>query len=192
MAREIFRAEGFCGLEQGDDFYLTDGASLLHLQAKQGQGEAHLAPHSGRNRCPCNGLWAFSLLKLLRPRGFYSLHAAGLVTPAGRGGAHRGQLRQRQVHPDRWPGAAGLVLPYGMTLTCPRPHPVGVAALALRKHCYVRHERAGDLHPRPSLGQRDPDRSGRQRWLTLTDAYPESANFTLPAADAAVCVHCAY
>src|SRR5262249_40020268 len=30
-ARELFRADGFRGLEHGDDFYVTDGTSLLHL-----------------------------------------------------------------------------------------------------------------------------------------------------------------
>ena len=43
-ARRVFRAEGFCGVELGDEFYLTDGASLLHLQPRQGQGTAQLAP----------------------------------------------------------------------------------------------------------------------------------------------------
>src|SRR4029453_834930 len=37
-ARVVFQAEGFRALEQGEEFYLTDGASLMHLQARQGQG----------------------------------------------------------------------------------------------------------------------------------------------------------
>jgi hypothetical protein len=43
-AVEVFRAEEFRGLESGDDCYLTDGASLLHLQMGQGRGEAWLTP----------------------------------------------------------------------------------------------------------------------------------------------------
>jgi hypothetical protein len=38
--REVFRAAGFWGLEQGEDWYLTDGSSLMHLQATRGQGAA--------------------------------------------------------------------------------------------------------------------------------------------------------
>ena len=43
-AREMFRADGFSALVSGEDFYLTDGSSLLHLQPGQGQGTAFIAP----------------------------------------------------------------------------------------------------------------------------------------------------
>ena len=85
-ARLVFRAEGFCGLELGDEFYLTDGASLLHLQPMQGQGTAQLAPtFCAQPRVVQRNFWAFGLLKLLRPLGLYSLHAAGVVTADGLG-----------------------------------------------------------------------------------------------------------
>jgi hypothetical protein len=85
-ARLVFRAEGFCGVELEDEFYLTDGSSLLHLQAMQGQGMAQLAPTFGTQpRVVQRNFWAFGLLKLLRPLGFYSLHAAGVI-PAHGGG----------------------------------------------------------------------------------------------------------
>src|SRR5688572_26378961 len=35
-ARQTWRANGVCGFEQEDHFYLTDGASLLHLRPAQG------------------------------------------------------------------------------------------------------------------------------------------------------------
>jgi hypothetical protein len=38
-AREVFCAEGFSGLEHAEDFYLTDGASLLFLQPVRGHGQ---------------------------------------------------------------------------------------------------------------------------------------------------------
>jgi hypothetical protein len=44
LGREVFCVDGFCGLERGEDFYLTDGASLFHLQSARGWGEAQLAP----------------------------------------------------------------------------------------------------------------------------------------------------
>ena len=42
--REVFRIDGLCGQEQGNDFYLTEGTSLLHLQVLKGEGEATLLP----------------------------------------------------------------------------------------------------------------------------------------------------
>ena len=42
-AREVFRADGFSALESGDDFYLTDGSSLLHLRPARGEGTAFIA-----------------------------------------------------------------------------------------------------------------------------------------------------
>jgi hypothetical protein len=91
----VFRAEGFWGVEQGDDFYLTDGASLLHLQTVQGQGTAQLASNFyTQPRVVQGNFWAFGLLKLLRPLGFYSLHAAGVVPTHGGGGPHHWPLRQ--------------------------------------------------------------------------------------------------
>lgn len=85
-AREVFRAEGFWGLECGDEFYLTDGASLLYLQVERGRGEAWLAPaFAAKPMSLRRTFWAFSLLKLLRPLGLYSLHAAGVVSGHGRG-----------------------------------------------------------------------------------------------------------
>src|SRR5262245_1106862 len=46
-ASAVFHAEGFSGLAHAEDFYLTDGASLLHLQPQQGSGQAWLAPSFG-------------------------------------------------------------------------------------------------------------------------------------------------
>jgi hypothetical protein len=173
MARETFRAEGFCGLEHGDDFYLTDGASLLHLQARQGQGEAHLAPAFWHKSLHLQRtFWVFSLLRLLRPRGFYSLHAAGLVTPAG-----RGVLIVGSSGSGKSTLTVGLVRQGWYFLTDDavllRLHPAGVAALALRKHCYVDTSALATYTDFP-VGEEAPDRSGRyRRQLRLADAYPD-------------------
>jgi hypothetical protein len=80
-AREVFRAEGLCGLEHGDDFYLTEGTSLLHLQPGEGQGIAQLIPAFVQQpQLLRQQFWAVGLLKLLRPLGLYGLHAAGMVS----------------------------------------------------------------------------------------------------------------
>jgi hypothetical protein len=173
LAREIFRAEGFCGLEHGDDFYLTDGASLLHLQARRGQGEAHLVPAFWQKPLTLQRtFWAFGLLKLLRPRGFYSLHAAGLVTPAG-----RGVLIVGSSGSGKSTLTVGLVRQGWYYLTDDavllRLHPAGVAALALRQHCYVDTSALATYTDLP-WGEEVPDRLGRyRRQLRLADAYPD-------------------
>jgi hypothetical protein len=83
-AQRMFQAEGFHGFEHGEDFYLTEGASCWHLQLRQRRGEAWLAPNfaeqSPRLR---RSFWAFGVLKLLRPLGWFSLHAAAVISPAG-------------------------------------------------------------------------------------------------------------
>jgi hypothetical protein len=64
-AREVLCAEGFYGLEHAEDFYLTDGASLLHLQPVRGHGQAALAA-SFREKPSLlqHTFWVFGLLKL--------------------------------------------------------------------------------------------------------------------------------
>ena len=85
-AREVFQAEGLRGFEHGDDFYLTEGTSLLHLQPGAGQGTAQLVPaFVQQSQLLRQQFWAVGLLKLLRPLGLYGLHAAGIVTHADRG-----------------------------------------------------------------------------------------------------------
>jgi hypothetical protein len=85
QAREVFRAEGLCGLQHGDDFYLTEGTSLLHLQPGAGQGTAQLVPaFMQQPQFLRQQFWAVGLPKLLRPLGLYGLHAAGIVTYANR------------------------------------------------------------------------------------------------------------
>jgi hypothetical protein len=85
-ARLVFQAEEFSGYERGDDFYLTDGSSRLRLQTKQGRCTAQLAPaFVAKPRMVQRNFWAFGLLKLLRPLGLFSLHAAGVVAPKGLG-----------------------------------------------------------------------------------------------------------
>lgn len=174
-ARQVFQAEGFWGLEHDDAFYLTDGTSLLHLQAQQGHGEAHLS--SAFWRTPLlrqRTFWAFGLLKLLRPRGYYSLHAAGLVSPAGQGvlligssGSGKSTLTVGVVRQGWQYLSDDAVLL--------RLDPAGVAALAFRKPCYV-DARAVTASTALPLGEEVPDRWGRpRRLLRLADAYPAQA-----------------
>jgi HPr Serine kinase C-terminal domain len=161
-ARELFRADGFSGLVSGDDFYLTDGSSLLHLQPGQGRGTASIASSFFAKRPLLqSNFWAFSLLKLLRPLGLYSVHAAAVVAKGGLGlliigpsGSGKSTL------------AIGLIR-HGWSYLSDdavllRSQAEKVEALALRKHFYIDADQAPSSAELP-LGEEVPDTSGRQR-----------------------------
>jgi len=81
-----FQAAEFCGLEHDDSFYLSYSCSAFQIQC--GSTEAHAYLDSSFYSKPDvqqHNFWSFGLLKLLRPSGIYSLHAAGLIAPEGEG-----------------------------------------------------------------------------------------------------------
>jgi hypothetical protein len=84
VANEVFRRDGLCAMQRGADFYVSDGSSLLCVDERGGRSEAFLAPaFSQRPRLLQQRFWAFGILKLLRGRGLYGLHAAGVATRTG-------------------------------------------------------------------------------------------------------------
>lgn len=173
VATHLFRADGFSAFESEDDFYITDGSSLLHLQPVRGEGTAFIASSfSTKPQLLQSNFWAFSLLKLFRPRGLYSLHAAGVVTRDGLGllligpsGSGKSTL------------AIGLIR-YGWHYLSDdavilRSQAEGVEALALRKHFYID---ADETVPAVELGlgEEVPDSRGRRRKrVCLEGLYPE-------------------
>jgi len=168
----VFQAEGFCGFVLGDAFYLTDWASLLHLQALEGQGTAQLAPTFGAQpRVVQRNFWAFGLLKLLRPLGFYSLHAAGVVPTHGRGvliigpaGSGKSTLALGLLR-QGW----GYLSDDAVLL---RLQPEGVGAIACRKYWYVDAGTAA-RYPDLSFGEEVPDtHGGWKRRVRLEEVYP--------------------
>jgi hypothetical protein len=172
MAREVFRADGFRGLERRDDFYLTDGASLLRLQASRGRGKAQFAP-SFVEKPPLlqRNFWAFGLLKLLRPLRFYSLHAAGVVSREGMSllivGASGGGKSTLAIGLIRqgW----GYLSDDAVLL---RLRLEGVEALALRKPFAVDVGAAAAYADLP-FGEEAPDTAGgRRRRVRIEEAYP--------------------
>jgi hypothetical protein len=175
MAREVLRADGFCGLECGDDFYVTDGSSLLHLQAMMGQGAAYLAPaFFHKPMLLQRNFWAFALLRLLRPLGLFSLHAAGVVDKTGRGvlvvgssGNGKSTLALGLVR-HGW----GYLSDDALLL---RQRPEGVAAFGLRKHFYVNADTA-PAYRDFALGEAVPDAAqGWRRRLDIHATHPEHA-----------------
>lgn len=160
--REVFRTDGFVGVEMSDEFFLTDGSSLLHLLPEKGEGYAHLAPSFARMpKLGQANFWCFGLLKLLRPLGVYSLHAAGLVAPDGNGLLVVGA-----------PGSGKSTLAIGL-IRCGwrylsddavllRDCAQGVEALACRRSFYVDAEKSQDYSDL-SLGCATLDSNGRER-----------------------------
>jgi hypothetical protein len=83
--RIVMQTNGLSATEVEEDVYVSDGASTMHVQPTQGRATAHIAP--GFTQQPTlrrQQFWAFGLLRLLRQRGLYGLHAAGVETPGGR------------------------------------------------------------------------------------------------------------
>jgi len=82
--RHLAERDGLTLYQCGDDTCVGDGSSLLRLCSRTGTGEAWLTsaflqqPRLRRQR-----FWGYGLTKLLRARGAYALHAAGVRTPQG-------------------------------------------------------------------------------------------------------------
>ena len=78
------RCDGLHAVERGGDVYVSEGSSVLHIEERHGRGEAHLAPaFSQQPLLLQHRFWAFGILKLLRGRGLYGLHAAAMSRPRG-------------------------------------------------------------------------------------------------------------
>ena len=158
--RVLFKAGDFSVLQHDRGFYVTDDSSVFHLQAGHGDAYLETSFFSKPDLTQCN-FWNFGLLKLLRPLNFYSLHAAGLVTPHGQGvlvvgpsGSGKSTL------------ALGLIRHGWRYLTDDavflRPVPGRICALALRKHFYI-DAAAARSHQDLPLGGEIPDKQGRPR-----------------------------
>lgn len=172
-SREVLRADGFLGLEAGDDFYLTDGASIFYLRPTKREGYARLEPSFFTKPELVQGnFWCFGLLKLLRPLGIYSLHAAGLASRDGGGlllvgasGSGKSTLAIGLIRAGwRYLSDDAVLLRHGSQ---------GVEALACRRSFYIDAERSHDYSDL-SLGEEKPDSNGGQRrTIGIDKAYPE-------------------
>jgi hypothetical protein len=168
----LFQADGFCGYEHGTEFSVTDGDSRLHVQPRLECAEAFLAEtFFARPVWQRRNFWAFAVMKLLRALGWYSLHAAGVVSPKGVGvlivgvsGSGKstlvlGLLRQgwHYLSDD------ALLL---------REYEGQVHAMALRRSCFVDADAVWRINDLP-LGEERPDTTGRARRRVAVDtAYP--------------------
>jgi hypothetical protein len=170
-ARELFRADGFCGFEIGDDFYLSDGSTTFHQHPLPAQGDVFLSPSFfAKPFILQRSFWAFALVKLLRSLSIFSLHAAG-VTRHGRGVLIVGS-----------PGSGKSTLAIGLVrlgwkylsddALLLRAHSDRIEALAFRKSFYVNTDAALDYAEFP-LGDEVPDSyGGTKRRLNIEEVYP--------------------
>jgi hypothetical protein len=172
-SREVLRTDDFLGYEADDDFYLTDGSSVFHLRSTKKEGYASLASSFFAKPPLTQGnFWCFGLLKLLRPRGIYSLHAAGLANRDGGGlllvgasGNGKSTLAIGLIRQGwRYLSDDAVLLRHGSQ---------GVEALACRRSFYVDARRSADYSDL-SLGEEAPDSNGgRRRKVGINESYPE-------------------
>jgi hypothetical protein len=171
--REVLRADAFCGYELGDEFYLTDGSSVFHLRPARGEGYARLATSFFAKPILAQAnFWCFGLLKLLRPLGIYSLHAAGLATKDG-----VGLLLVGAAGSGKSTLAIGLIREGWRYLSDDavllRHESQEVEVLVCRRSFYIDALRSPD-YADLSLGQEVPDSNGgRRRRVGIDDVYPE-------------------
>lgn len=171
--RLALRTDAFCGYEIGDEFYLTDGSSLLHIQPNRFEGHAQLAgSFFAKPKLTQANFWCFGLLKLLRPLGIYSLHAAGLSTSDG-----EGVLLVGPSGSGKSTLAIGLIRAGWNYLSDDavllRAGAQGVEVLPCRRSFYIDAARSEDYSDF-SLGDEEPDSNGgRRRNVAIAEAYPE-------------------
>jgi hypothetical protein len=171
--REVLRADDFLGFEVDDDFYLTDRSSVFHLRPTKGEGYARLAPSFlTKSALTQQNFWCFGLLKLLRPLGIYSLHAAGLASRDGGGlllvgasGSGKSTLAIGLIRAGwRYLSDDAVLLRHASQ---------GVEALACRRSFYIDAARSHDYSDLP-LGEEKPDSNGGQRrTIGIDQAYPD-------------------
>jgi hypothetical protein len=170
-APRLFSVGGFSMFQDGESFYLTDNASVFHLRLASSQGDAFLAPSFFQlPELVQYNFWSFGLLKLLRPLKFYSLHAAGLVSPEGEGmlvtgpsGSGKSTLALGLIR-HGW----GYLSDDAILL---RPLSDSIHALALRDHFYLDASAAVRNRDLP-LGRAVPDNDGGQRRRILLEETP--------------------
>ena len=168
----VLRTDDFLGFEVGDDFFLTDGSSVFHLRPPEGEAYARIArSFFTKPKLAQANFWCFGLLKLLRPLGIYSLHAAGLATKDG-----EGVLLVGPSGSGKSTLAIGLIRAGWSYLSDDavllRQGSEAVEAIACRRSFYIDAVRSAhycDL----GLGEEEPDSNGaRRRRLGINESYP--------------------
>lgn len=172
QAREILRTGGGPEPKADEESYLTLGRSVFHLRPAQSAGTVTLAPcFAEQSALDRANFWICGVLKLLRPHGVYSLHAAALVAPK-----QQGVLIVAPSSSGKSTLTIGLIragwgyLSDDAVLLC---HRLGrIEVLALRKDFFVDADAAG-RYPDLPLGKAEPDSTGGERCpINMQKAFP--------------------
>ena len=169
--RDLFHGDGLRAIAAGGDVYVTEGTSLLHLEARQGRATARIAPgFLAQPNLVRQRFWAIGLLALLRARDLYGLHAAGLVDPSGAGvllvgpsGSGKSTLALGLVR-DGW-----QYLSDDAVLL--RARQDGIGALALRRPFSVVRGASVHMDRPPGPASQQPP-GARKRRVDVQSAYP--------------------
>jgi hypothetical protein len=171
-SREVLRTDDFLGFEAGDDYYLTDGASVLYLRCAQREAYARVSPSFfSKPKIAQASFWCFGLLKLLRALGFYSLHAAALSTKyregilvIGPSGSGKSTL------------AIGLIRAGWSYLSDDavflRLRSEAVEALACRRSFHIDAAQSSNYSDLPQSEEQPDLNGGRRRRVAVEEAYP--------------------
>jgi hypothetical protein len=166
--RHAFTTSSFSGFENEDGFFLSDRESVFHLRSARLEGHAYLAPSFfARSLTQQYAFWSFGVAKLLRSVGLYTLHAAGLVRTAGddailiigASGSGKTTLTLDAIRHGWRYVSDDAVLLSGADAG-------GVAAVGLRKHCYIDAD-ATARHDGFAFGANIADDSGGKRRRVL-------------------------
>jgi hypothetical protein len=182
QGRVVFRTTSFSGFEHGQAFTVSDGRSALHLQPHRHMADAYVdSSFVGKPLSLQFAFWSFAVLKLIRAVGYYSLHAAGVVSPQG-----RGVLIVGPSEIGKSTLALGLMRKGWQYLSddavLVRRQGDGIRALALRRHFYLNASDVS-LYGHLPFGPAIDDHAGRtKRRLCLEAAFPgQAVSATTPA-----------
>jgi hypothetical protein len=160
-------------LDDTQGSYVTDGFSTLHIRTGRSQADAYLDDSfHQRPRFSQWQFWSFGILTLLRPLGYFSLHAAAVVSPAGAGmlivgpsGSGKSTLAVGLVR-DGWAYSSD-----DAALLCQRGD--AVHALTLRSQFYVDGD-AASSYTGLRLGPETVDAAGGvRRQLHIDEHYAD-------------------
>ena len=183
--RHSFTAESFSGFDGGDsEFYLTDGDSLLHIRPAHLEAIACLAPSFFDKSLTLQyTFWSFAISRLMRPLGLFALHAAGLVHTAkddgilviGPSGSGKTTVTLDAL------GHGWRYVSDDAVLLCTDEGGTVVAAVGVRKHCYI-DSGAASRHSAFELAGDVPDNTGgtRRRVRLGTDHARQRVNRCIP------------
>jgi hypothetical protein len=160
-----------CYRHQGE-LWFTDPAATVVLDPEAGRAEGHVAPSGDPSRLRDDPIFTFPLLELLRHRGLFHVHAAGLargergVLLPGDTGAGKSTLTVTLIRAG-WDYLSDDALLL-------RAGPTGVEALAVPDEFHL-DPALGERFPElAGLAEREPYSAGRRRAFRPEEVYARS------------------